>query len=411
MQLYFAEFYINFITRFLPFTIDDVQIRLLESSVLYVVLTNFKDNLIKNNIAFKELVKQTNIFEIRSESLNQEIIKQILFQSKEIYKTDSFEKGNGPILYFIVKSFYNQDLKILLFTETETGKMKQLNSNPDFAAKYYILDHNAYYFEPTNQQNSERIKTILKVYHKSKPVDIDFTYILLGITINKSISGGKFIDEQIYLNTDSNTLYQLSLTNNYVKDIINNGQFVREYFEKQSLPIEILLDKPENMSYYNFFAEIANKIMKLELGGIIRNVDGKLKIMDADELYLSNRDIKEYPNFTKFLISIIDEKAKINFNIIKIIIESFDLDFFVYIIREKTIPDEKIVYYIYSLRAGKLDFIKYLTEDGFFALPDPQKDYLLRTARYGYNNGVKSDEILPRPEIYQYLSQQYNMTV
>jgi len=287
--------------------------------------------MLKNDTEFDRIhvAKWGVSYEYIDQSRNKEeklsFLKKI-YEFTKIHKINpvTIDPHGSELIYFVLKSDEDNSIAILVFQEDSNGNLRQLNSTPDLNLNYraifnstfnpeYPIDFN---LKPISDKIRRRINSVVFYYniysepnskvYKRKLIDTDFIRHILGENIEFPLTGVLLPDIQLLMRLPFNQLTHLIDVNQQVRDIINTDQFIRSWLYYNNYPDDVIKDKPDNMSYIDFFHRF-NPSLESYYGGV---------------LYVSN----ENPPYLKIDESIVDVLFKSKqYNRFKYIVDLFNM--------------------------------------------------------------------------------------
>lgn len=288
--------------------------------------------------------------------------------------------------YFLLRSQKTGQFDIILFQENADHDIELLNCNIDFSLNFVVID--SFVINVQLEIHIERIQNINKFYSNRK-IDIDFIYILTGHSEYKFITGNKLIDQNIYLNIDSEELHRLSLTNDYVKDIINTASFVEDFLSKNNLDKSVILDKNQWISYFDFWLILKDLLIN------------KQQMNFGD--YIKDLQDMNFQNLIKSSIYEIKENSITDFQLLFLLSKILDEDLFKIVV-QKTSLDEVNTFIIYAgfSTYERYNLIKICYENGIKLNEEKIDEFLLYLAVTPPKNPLLRDEFVT------YIKQKYN---
>ena len=237
---------------------------------------------------------------------SRELFDQIEFETLatmgEIHKIGpiTFDPEGSPFLIYLLKHEPDSkslgfipivklkpQFKLLVFQVNRIGEMKLLTSpsngsnfftEKDLQMKYILDDTLIFETNVTKGELSENVSIYhnnLHTFNRKEIVDNNFIQNILNLSFSgitdlsgKSrdrnlpsdfpLSGDYSKDVQFLLKMDPSQLQQAAENNSYIRNIVDNKDFILNYLRAHSYPEYILLDKSDEISYSEFLIHLVN---------------------------------------------------------------------------------------------------------------------------------------------------------
>jgi len=237
-----------FEVKFFPFFIDKGEIKI------------FKGQILENYYNYR--VSQLKNKNILTKQEEEEFIQQ-LFKNKILKLSDiEYDINEGPIIYYVLKSEINSDIKILLFQEIGP-KIKQLTSTPDLSLNYVLVQYGSFFNKMDVPKNLHgfnlklhpQLHRAYKKYNMKVINDMFIKDVLNEYDIN--LTGNLSSDIEQLIDLDYEVIIELYTNNTRdIGNVIDTEEFVSKYLKRHGYPDYLLNDKQN--SWIFFFVDLMN---------------------------------------------------------------------------------------------------------------------------------------------------------